>query len=778
MVGRSLKASQAGIEKANSALNTKFQGSRERLAAQVSTTNNSKNKGITLQPVHKFFTGKTVDKPYFIGICEALELEWQEIIAESAPKNEPQPEKKNQEKSSDKNSDINKLVQQVRQHCCEKIQHLYSKIRLLNLQQIDVDKLYVDVYVLEKLSSVCLATIPELLKDSNLRDDFDRFGLGQRGERSPGFEVANKYSRLMVLGKPGSGKSTFLRHLAVDCCKGKFQPDLIPILIELRSIKTASQFNLLKHIHEEFELSDEKQTKQILKQGKILILLDGLDEVPSHSRRDVQNHISEFSQQYYKNRFILTCRTQTTEYTLQTFDYVEVADFNQEQVENFAQNWFATSVQTSEEGEKLKEDFIEKLRQNNQIADLAVTPILLSLTCWVFSELKDLPSRRSQLYTRGLNLLLQQWDEQRGINREFGTERYRKLSPQEKQKLLSYVAHCKFEQKQFVLFEENELQTYIAEYLKDISTPDSKQVLKAIEAEHGLFIERAQGIYSFSHLTFQEYLTAQYIIDHQQVENLVAEHLTDKRWREVFLLVADLMGKSAGDLLLLMQQKAQKYINTPKLQELLRWADEVTSGSAGDVKPVDKRALALAIVNGIPIATAIAIPDADTVAIPIDTAIAIATSAIPIPMVIPIAKAIAKAIAIPIAKAIAKGDAIPVAKTIPIAIAITRELEKLKIFNNFDSTELIKQLEALKYQVPDEKQPRKEHQKFAENLQESLLNAFNLTREKVDLSQDEISRLDTYLDANAFIIQCKEAAEKVPSNTWEAIEERMLLMDD
>ncbi|BAY45865.1 hypothetical protein SAMD00079811_34720 [Scytonema sp. HK-05] len=280
MVGRSLKASEAGIDKANSALNTKG-WSRQDLADKVVIENKRKNtQGISIQTVHKFFTGDTVDRKFFVSICKALELDWQEIT-ESDQKNESQPEKKNQEKSSEKNSDINELLQQVRQHCCDKIQHLYSKIRLLNLQQIDVDKLYVDVYVLKKLSSVFFATIPELLKDSNLRDDFERFGLGKRGEKLPGFEVAANSLKLMVLGKPGSGKSTFLRHLAVDCCKGEFQADLIPIFIELKSIKTASQFNLLKYIHKEFKLSDEDQTKQILNQGKVLVLLDGLDEVPS-----------------------------------------------------------------------------------------------------------------------------------------------------------------------------------------------------------------------------------------------------------------------------------------------------------------------------------------------------------------------------------------------------------------------------------------------------------------------------------------------------------------
>jgi predicted NACHT family NTPase len=77
---------------------------------------------------------------------------------------------------------------------------------------------------------------------------------------------------------------------------------------------------------------------------------------------------------------------------------------------------------------------------------------------------------------------------------------------------------------------------------------DSAAVLKSIEAQHGLFVERARGIYSFSHLTFHEYFTARkimtscnpYTADDPTLQGLVS-HLTEKRWREVFLLTVGML---------------------------------------------------------------------------------------------------------------------------------------------------------------------------------------------------------------------------------------------
>lgn len=74
---------------------------------------------------------------------------------------------------------------------------------------------------------------------------------------------------------------------------------------------------------------------------------------------------------------------------------------------------------------------------------------------------------------------------------------------------------------------------------------DGELVLNAIAVQQGIFVERAEDVYSFSHLTLQEYLAAQYVIDNDLVEHLVSKCLADQRWKEVFILVAGLMRKGA-----------------------------------------------------------------------------------------------------------------------------------------------------------------------------------------------------------------------------------------
>jgi len=150
-----------------------------------------------------------------------------------------------------------------------------------------------------------------------------------------------------------------------------------------------------------------------------------------------------------------------------------------------------------------------------------------------------------------LRVLLEEWAAEKGIPHE---DIYRGLDTKRKEMMLSEIAHHAFQTDCLFLPKReitDQIEQLLREMLPDEKFIDGTAVLKAIELQHGVLVQRTEGIYSFSHLTLQEYLTAQYIDDHRQIETLVTEHLTDERWREVFLLVAGLMRGGADDLLLL-----------------------------------------------------------------------------------------------------------------------------------------------------------------------------------------------------------------------------------
>jgi predicted NACHT family NTPase len=352
------------------------------------------------------------------------------------------------------------------------------------------------------------------------------------------------------------------------------------------TITLGDDFSLLDYINQ--KLSDfgisVQHVETLLKHGKVLILLDGLDEVRADYIDTLLKQITKFSEIYYQNSFIITCRFAAQPYRFPGFTYVELADFDQNQIEAFAKKWFitATSKPNGEVGLNLATQFIDKLKlpENQPIRELAKTPILLNLTVSVFQAKADFPKKRSKLYEAGLDILLVRWDEARGIQRD---EIYRNLSLPHKIKLLSHIAATTFEEGNY-FFEKTEIEQHIADYLTTLpganTDPEtlrlnSEAVLKAIEAQHGLLVERALGVYSFSHLTFQEYLTARNIVASPDTATLMealqrlSTHIEEPQWREVFLLTAGLL-RNAESLLKLMKHQIDSLVaGDCHLQEFL-----------------------------------------------------------------------------------------------------------------------------------------------------------------------------------------------------------------
>ena len=576
---RSLQASSEGIRKARQAFKRKG-WTQENLANEVGLE--------TRQPIWKFFSGKPVERQVFHEICQILNINSEEII--QAEENTQEQNIESIKISTALASDSEKRIRSVLK---DKTQHQCGTLRFLDISRpLYLEDVYVDINVSEEISSHKWLKIESL---QNLKPDLNlsQLNLSQinrleiKKSQQLGFDIVVKYPRIIVQGRPGSGKSTFLQAIAMYCSQGKLLADSIPILISLKTFAEKYQVynqSLFDYILE--CLNNEinyLELNGILQNGRALILLDGLDEVQESISKNIITEINSFTNKFYKCRIIITCRIAAKLYKFRDFIEVEIVDFNESQIVIFVYQWFLTVAQTSFAAAKtLAEQFIQKLQlsENQQIHELTTTPLLLSITCLLFHTHGDFPRSRSEIYKQGLELLLIRWDEARGIERD---ELYRYFSLLDKIKLLSQIAKIYFTENQYY-FTESRTQQLIANYLRQSYTSkhiedtealllDSHAILKAIEAQHGLLVQRARGIYSFSHVTFQEYLTARDIVANVNSNSLdeLVNYIHVQSWKEIFLLVAEML-PSADNLLILMKQQIDFIIATnPKLQSFINW---------------------------------------------------------------------------------------------------------------------------------------------------------------------------------------------------------------
>ncbi|MEO0539090.1 MAG: NACHT domain-containing NTPase [Cyanobacteria bacterium P01_A01_bin.123] len=479
---------------------------------------------------------------------------------------------------------INTLVQEVRQKVHEDIQERCGTMRVLDMNQpIGLGDIYTDVNILEKVIGRQRKEIEELLQDFGL-ENFNRFTLGEiQHKRVPGLDAVERNPKLMILGKPGAGKTTFLKRLATLCNLGGLQSHHVPVFVTIKDFAEANNNpNLLTYITQQWSACGVQNTKIaafLISQGHALVLLDGLDELKEKDHDRILREIQSFTSQFRTCQFVMTCRIAAQEYTFEQFTEVEVADFNDDQISEFAAKWF----KAKEDPVKAK-TFIEKLEDNQPIKELSTNPLLLTLLCLVFGEAADFPRNRSELYKEGLDVLLKKWDVKRNIERY---QVYKKLSFKRKEDLLSQLALDMFERGDY-FFKQKTVEAQITQYIQNLPDAetdpdalqlDSEAVLKSIEAQHGLLVERARGIYSFSHLTFQEYFTARRIANSPAVKALeslqnLASHITDKRWREVLLLTVGMLS-DADDLLEFMKAQVDSLLaEDEQLQMFLNWGKE------------------------------------------------------------------------------------------------------------------------------------------------------------------------------------------------------------
>ncbi|MBW4444550.1 MAG: NACHT domain-containing NTPase [Plectolyngbya sp. WJT66-NPBG17] len=587
MARRSLQASSNGIDLIRKVLKRKKM-SQTVLAARVDCSR---------QTIWSLLRGNAIDCDVFLEVCTQLGLDWEEIAVSEIPELEDSPE-------------LDALIERARKQVASDIDHRCGWMRVLDMQQpIGLSAIYTDVNILERVIGKTRRDLNELMRGCTA-ETFDRFFLGQvREERVDGLKAVRDHRQLIILGRPGAGKTTFLKRLATLCNRGEFSPEQVPIFVTLKEFaETENQPGLLNFIASFFVPNlSMAEVDQLLLQGRGLVLLDGLDEVLEAQHDRVLREIREFARRYAQGSIVITCRIAAREYIFEQFTEVEVADFGDEQIQDFADKWFREKEpeQLDSAGRStVGQLFWQALEERKPIKELATNPLLLTLLCFEFEESSEFPRSRAELYERGLNILLSKWDGQRRIKRD---EVYKRLPTKRKVSLLGQLARQTFERGDY-FFRVHVAERLISQYIQNLpeisADPeallvDSRAVLESIEAQHGLLTERATDIYSFSHLTFHEYFTAKNILDitdpnAQEIAlGQLVDHLTENRWREVLLLVTERMD-SADYLLTLMKQRIDQLLaQDEKLQQFLTWVEQKSRSVDAPYKPAAIRAFYL-----------------------------------------------------------------------------------------------------------------------------------------------------------------------------------------
>ncbi|HYO16622.1 MAG TPA: DUF4062 domain-containing protein [Thermoanaerobaculia bacterium] len=450
-------------------------------------------------------------------------------------------------------------------------------------------------------SGLSLDAVYTALLTTTPREDRLQPGASEERERPlSALEHLNRHRHLVLLGDPGSGKSTFVNFVAL-CLAGEILgppaagldllrsplPDddgddeeepqpwdhgaLLPVRVVLRDFaaqglpavkKRATASHLWEFIAgtlKEASLSGcaEYLYKHLQETGG-LILLDGLDEVPEAEdrREQIRDAVTDFVKSFGKCRVLLTSRTyayQNQGWKLDRFAEAVLAPFSDGQIRRFVSRWYAHSADqgrhSAADAEGKAVHLQEAIFGREHLRDLAGRPLLLTLmACLHAWRGASLPEKREELYAAAVELLLDRWESHRVIRDREGNRVI--LQPSLGQYLdagkdkvrqaleeLAFDVHAtQGDRPGTADVAEGDLVTRLMRLRR---TPDANPAVLVdyLSQRAGLLVPRGVGVYTFPHRTFQEYLAACHLSVEDFPTTLAEFGRTDPdRWREVVLL--------------------------------------------------------------------------------------------------------------------------------------------------------------------------------------------------------------------------------------------------
>jgi hypothetical protein len=397
--------------------------------------------------------------------------------------------------------------------------------------------------------------------------------------------------RLALLALPGGGKTMLLKRLAVayaDPTRREASEDelpdldILPVLIRCRewrdviakpipvlleSLPDVTGQKSIEGIHEEI--------LSLAAEGKVLLLIDGLDEIHSDADRAAfVANLEMFLNDYPKVRLVVTSREAGFALVAPTIARFcarwGIAPLGEEAIRLLSRYWHRLMVGISAASDVEAEAVADRIIGYPALRRLAENPLLLTMLLVVKHGAGQLPVDRVGLYERAVEVLLDTWN----------IKGHAPLNTKECVPQLACVAYELLKAGKQTATKE-ELLSIIETARREIAriklyahgTPD--EFLRRVELRSSLLVEaghQVQGartvpFYQFRHLTFQEYLAAVaasggYYLAYAQKDNVLTpleEFLTAEEWKEVVPMAAALAKKQSEPLVAALVEEGEKF---------------------------------------------------------------------------------------------------------------------------------------------------------------------------------------------------------------------------
>lgn len=438
-------------------------------------------------------------------------------------------------------------------------------------------------------------------------------------------DVLEQQRHLVVLGDPGSGKSTLIKLLAYSF--GRIEPTPLarrlgahlPIPIILRDYRVRGWHTPEDMLHDFIAQLDVEIRAEVtvswlldaLTSGRGALLLDGLDEVGGQAER-AQLHgqvVLPLLERMPQSLAVLTSRVIGYEEApfddglaarwvwqaapgsaglLPTLEAGEtpalpglgtrrcyVAPFNDAEIDQFISKWYTARERDEPERQRRLLSLREALSRSDRIRRLASNPSLLTLMTLIHRVTAELPSGRVKLYDKIVEAYLETIQRFRGLTMyEASLEEMKRWLAQVGWEMQSQRAASADGDGSDILVSRDQLlewlQAAIATDRPDAATAEAASFLDYIARRSGLLIPRGPQQFAFVHLTFQEYFAAWHLrAGLRRFDQLIeqcAERMDNARWHETLVLLFELLAEfpGAGDEL---AEALQQRVTTPKAHQ-------------------------------------------------------------------------------------------------------------------------------------------------------------------------------------------------------------------